>query len=331
MAHNSKGKFKKLDNFFKGHKKNKNNSILLPISEIENIIGKTLPTASKSKSSNETLWNNFSEPSVFWKKHNYELIKFDFESQEILFRIDSILSFNAQRELDKEEAAFKRIHVIEMKEAIKQYMASDSTSEDYWSTDLYLNDSWVDTKRVALGGIEEAKRTLELSEDLGCYKEYNDILFECLTNFSTQKLRKESFFKNIKEAFPNANITQDIFIDIERFYRTKILPSSSLDKHVVLNEIYNYKVENHFKFNLSIYNDKVNDNKNEIEFNEKLKIEKRNLKQKEYIKVFIVIILIISGIYLIGQFNEALKPSLKDNSVCEKLGLRSNWNDTKCY
>lgn len=331
MPHYDERNFKKLDSFFKENRKNKNNSIILPITKIENLIGKTLPTVSKSKSSNETLWNNFSEPSIFWKKHNYELIKFDFESQEILFRIDSNLTFNAQRELDKEEAAFKRIHVIELKEGIKQYMDSDSTSEDYWNTDLYLNDNWVDTKRVAIGGIKEAKRTLEFSKDLGCYKEYNDILFECLTNFSTQKLRKEYFFKNIKEAFPNANITQDTFIDVERFYRSKILLSSSLDKQVVLNEIYNYKIEKYFNINLSIYNDTVNDNKNKIEFDDKLKIEKRNLKQTEYIKVFILIILIISGIYLIGQFDEALKPSVKDNSVCAKLGLRSNWNETKCY
>lgn len=331
MAHHDKKQFNKLAKIFKKYRKEEKRNITLSISEIEKLIGKKLPSVSKSKYSIETLWNNYSEPSTLWKDNDYKLIKFDHETQEIKFKLDFEVTFNQLRELDNEESAFKRLHILEIEEAIEEYMTSEPTAEHYQYTDLYNNDFWVDTKRVAIGGIEEAARTLKYSKGLGCNPVYNDILYECLSNFPTQKLRKECFFKRITESFPGENITHKEFIEIEKFFREELLSKGVLEKEVFLKAIFNHKADNYFNLCQSKYKNEINRLREAIKIKKENKKEKTKGKIKEFFILIIFLISIAFGVYLIGQMNESFKSMLKDDSVCTKLGLKSNWNGTKCY
>ena len=89
MAHNDYYIFKGLKPFFK---KNTSKSLSLSIPKIEQIIGKTLPSVSKSESAKDTLWNNYSPASEVWKMSGYFIDSYDHEKGEIIFYRDADLS-----------------------------------------------------------------------------------------------------------------------------------------------------------------------------------------------------------------------------------------------
>lgn len=100
MAHNEYYRFKALKPFFK---KNTSKSISLSISKIEQIIGKTLPSISKSESAKDTLWNNYSPASKVWKMSEYFIDSYDHEKGEIIFYRDADLSEDLKKR-QKEES-----------------------------------------------------------------------------------------------------------------------------------------------------------------------------------------------------------------------------------
>lgn len=258
MAHNDSGRFSKLNRFFKKNRKDKIPKIVLNISEIESIIGRGLPEVSKSKHSHDTLWNDYSPPSEFWTNWDYSLKNYDHVNQSITFELDDSVNLSFQREPEKEADAFRRMHELTYEEKNKEYLETEPNAEHYISTILYGTDSWVDNKRVAIGGIEESRKTLAMSEELGCNAKYNQLLLNSLVNFNTQKSRRDDFFLNFNKEFPDKNITQRQFNEIEALYRNTISKVDGLDNKKIISLIFEDKAKSYYERCLSTYNSEKN-------------------------------------------------------------------------
>jgi hypothetical protein len=73
--------------------------VVLTFAEMEAAKGKKMPTVAKSKTSVDTVWNNYSHTSVIWKKHGLFIKSVDIKKGQITFEKDEELFSKYKEEI----------------------------------------------------------------------------------------------------------------------------------------------------------------------------------------------------------------------------------------